>query len=183
MAKCKICQSKLREDIDKQIRSGSNFNYLAKWCKDRDFKVTPQTLKRHAINHLADYSLPEKPNKETIELVQEQTNINLNIISFEAYCNAIGLESKDFKNLDYNLEKIIYGSQKALSLLFFKNSAVVDFKLTQHINSQSAYPSQQIKGLRLIFEMYAKITGIELMINENTAIKLLESLGYTISKS
>lgn len=183
MSRCKVCESKLRGDIDKQIKSGCNFNYLARWCKERNFKVTPQTLKNHAINHIAGYKISSKSKKEFIESVDNNSNIDFNIICFEAYCNAIGLEPNDFKNLDDNLEKIIYGSQKALSLLFFKNSAVVDFKLTQHMNSQSAYPLEQIKGLRSIFEMYAKITGIEFMINENIAIKLLESLGYTISKN
>jgi hypothetical protein len=183
MSRCKVCESKLRFEIDKQILAGCNFNYLSGWCKDRDFNVSSITLKHHANNHIPNYKKPKKSVKNSIKPIEKKSDIDFNIICFEAYCHSIGLEPDDFKNLDDNLEKIIYGSQKALSLLFFKNSAIVDFKLTQHLNNQSAYPLEQIKGLRSIFEMYAKVTGIEIMINENTAIKLLESLGYTISKN
>lgn len=183
MTRCKVCESKLRVEIDKQILAGCNFNYLSNWCKDRDFKVTSITIKHHANNHIANYKKAKKSVQSSIHPIEEKSDLDFNIICFEAYCHSIGLEPDDFKNLDDNLEKIIYGSQKALSLLFFKNSAVVDFKLTQHLNNQSAYPLEQIKGLRSIFEMYAKVTGIETMINETTAIKTLESAGYTIIKN
>ena len=183
MSKCKICQSKLRDDIDRQILAGSNFSYLAQWCNERGLKVTPNSLKRHAIDHLPEYQTPSEANLEPVNHQAENSDINPNIISFEAYCLSIGLEPSDFQDLEHNFDKIIYGSQKALSLLFFKSTAIVDFKITQHLYSESAYPLQQIKGLRSIFEMYAKITGIEITINENIAIKTLESLGYTISKN
>ena len=195
MSRCKVCQSKLLSDLDRQIKAGANFNYLVGWCSDRGFKVTATTLKRHATKHVEGYKRsptpPEKPvdnSPKAIKLKQENNQPDLtvidnpNIISFEAYCNSIGLKPHHFQDLEQNFDRIIYGSQKALSLLFFKGTAIVDFKLTQHIYSQSAYPLQQIKGLRAIFEMYAKVTGIEAIIDENIAIKTLESIGYSIVK-
>ena len=187
MSKCKVCQSQLRPDIDKQILSGCNFSYLAGWCKERNFKVTSQTLKRHAKAHIPEYNSTKESNLSnqteiTITEKGENNQLNPHIISFEAYCHSIGLEPNDFKDLEQNFDKIIYGSQKALSLLFFKCTAIVDFKLSEHLLNQSSFPLEQIRGLRSIFEMYAKITGIENVINENSAIKTLESMGYTISK-
>ena len=181
MTRCKICQSTLRTEIDQQLYNNCNFNYLSNWCKERGFQVSPMTIKNHAVNHLKDYQLNQKDKPKVIP--QNDTTSNVEFISFEAYCHSIGLHPRDFHDLENNLEKIIYGSQKALSLLFFKNTAIVDFKMNQHLINVSSFPSDQIRGLRTIFEMYARITGIELMVNENTAIKLLESLGYTISKN
>lgn len=196
MSKCKVCQSKLLTDIDRQIKAGSNFNYLASWCSERGFKVTAATLKRHATKHIEGYEQSQTPQKKPVNnqpkaIAQKRqsdqgdiTEIdNPNIISFEAYCQSIGLQPHHFQDLEQNFDRIIYGSQKALSLLFFKGTAIVDYKLTQHLYAQSAYPSQQIKGLRSIFEMYAKVTGIEAVIDENIAIKTLESIGYTIQKN
>ena len=195
MNRCKVCQSKLLSDIDGQIKAGANFNYLASWCSDRGFKVTAATLKRHATKHIEGYkgspttrqkplddsSKASKPQSENRRGGLSQIN-NPNIISFEAYCQSIGLEPHHFQDLEQNFDRIIYGSQKALSLLFFKGTAIVDFKMTQHLLGQSAYPLQQIKGLRSIFEMYAKVTGLEAVIDENVAVKSLESMGYTITK-
>lgn len=196
MSRCKVCQSKLLSDIDRQIKSGSNFNYLVGWCSDRGFKVTATTLKRHATKHVEGYkrskTIPEKPvddspkaiNQKQVDRQPDITEIdNPNIISFEFYCNSIGLQPNHFQDLEQNFDRIIYGSQKALSLLFFKGTAIVDFKLTQHLYGQSAYPLQQIKGLRSIFEMYAKVTGIEAAIDENSAVKTLEGMGYSITKN
>ncbi|BAZ47380.1 hypothetical protein NIES4102_44260 (plasmid) [Chondrocystis sp. NIES-4102] len=196
MSRCKVCQSKLLSDLDRQIKAGANFNYLVGWCSDRGFKVTANTLKRHALKHIAGYKQLEVTKEKLIDhqpkvikqkQVDHQPTIteinNPNIISFEAYCQSIGLQPNHFQDLEQNFDKIIYGSQKALSLLFFKGTAIVDFKLTQHLYGQSAYPLQQIKGLRSIFEMYAKVTGIEAVIDENVAIKILESMGYSINKS
>lgn len=183
MTKCKVCRSQHLADIDRLIISGANFNYLSQWCSDRGFKVTSNTLKRHANKHVADYQPSSKIEHSNLEASSQKSEVEFNIICFEAYCNSIGLKPSDFQDLELNIEKIIYGSQKALSLLFFKNCAIVDFKLTQHLSDRAAYPLEQIRGLRSVFEMYAKVTGIDIMINENAAIKMLESAGYTISKN
>lgn len=183
MTKCKVCRSQHLADIDRLIVSGSNFDYLSQWCSDRGFQVTSNTLKRHANNHVAGYQPRSQIKPSTPATSTEQSEVEFNLICFEAYCDSIGLNPEDFRDLDSNIEKIIYGSQKALSLLFFKNCAIVDFKLTQHLGDRAGYPLEQIRGLRSVFEMYAKVTGIEIAIDENVAIKMLESAGYTISKN
>lgn len=185
MSKCKVCQSELKTQIDRQLLAGSNLSYLAQWCSERNLTLSVASLKRHAQQHLKGWQEPKltaetKPSHCHQLADQEE---GLNIICFEAYCHSIGLNPADFKDLELNIEKVIYGSQKALSLLFFKNCAAVDFKLTQHLSDRAGYPLEQIRGLRSVFEMYAKVTGIDIMINENAAIKMLENSGYTITKN
>jgi hypothetical protein len=184
MANCKICQSEHCQEIDKMIKDGIVIDYLFGWCKDRGFKVSRNTLRNHAKSHIDGFNFTEKTtsimpkNEELTPIEYPET-----IINFEEYCQSIGLDPVYFKNLENHLEHIIYGSQKALSLLFFKNTAIVDRKLTNNLIGNGSYPVAEIKGLRSLFEMYSRIIGLETMIDENTAIKTLENLGYNISKT
>ena len=186
MTKCKICESALRPEIDKLLSDNANFHYVSKWCGERGFKVTSPTIKRHALEHIENFEYKPQPTSNLAIQKNNPTDnpiADIEVISFEAYCHAIGLQPDDFNELENNIERIITGSQKALSLLFFKAASIVDFKLTRYLINTSSYPSEEIRGLRRIFEMYVKVTGIELMIDENQAIQLLERLGYKISKT
>ena len=172
---CKVCSSHLQTDIDNKILSGCSYREVSKWCAERGFKVSTTTIRNHAINHLESRQKSEVKNIDTKD--------NLNLINFENYCEKLGLTANDFENLEDNLDRVIYASQKAITLLFFKNTAVVDRKLTVNLDDFGSYPTEEIKGLRLIFDMYTKIIGVDIMIDENRAIKLLESMGYEISKN
>lgn len=171
MAKCIICQSELVDKIDKQINNGTDYQYLVEWCKNRGLDVTIKSLKNHAKNHIKANSTNELKHS----VVAEITN-------FSTYIDSIGMSEDDFKNLDTNIENVIYGAQKALSMLFFKNCAIADNKLDLHSVDEASYPSEQMRGLRNVYEMFSKVTGIQQRIDENTAIKTLEGLGYKVSK-
>ena len=102
---------------------------------------------------------------------------------FVEYCESIGIHPDDFRNLDNNIHKIVYGAQKAVSLLFFKNCAIVNKRMNQHLEDEITYPQKQISGMKLMFEMFVSITGTDKFIDENTAIKSLESRGYKIDRN
>ena len=52
MTKCPICESVLKDDIDKMISAGSNNKYVQEWCKQRKFKLTLKAIENHKVNHL-----------------------------------------------------------------------------------------------------------------------------------
>ena len=101
---------------------------------------------------------------------------------FIKYCESIGLHPDDFANLEENIDRIVYGAQKAVSLLFFKNAAIVSHKMDLHLQDEINYPSKQISGMKLVYEMMLGMTAIDKKIDENMAIKTLENMGYTINK-
>ncbi|MDJ0716915.1 MAG: hypothetical protein QNJ54_22315 [Prochloraceae cyanobacterium] len=170
---CKVCNSELQTDIDNKILSGCSYNEISNWCRERGFKISPPTIKRHALSHL------QNPKTKIVEGDREGTKL----VNFDAYCKSLGLSHEDFENLEENLEKVIYGSQKAISIILFKNLALVNYKLSQNLNDLGSYPMEQIKGMRLLFEMYTRLLGLEMMVNENKAIQYLESLGHHFNGS
>lgn len=105
------------------------------------------------------------------------------IVNFDDYCQALGITAEDFQNLDENVYKIISGVQKGLTLLLLKNMAIVDKRLSSHLLDEDLYPTKQIGGMRLLFEMMSSATALQKIVDENQAIRTLESLGYSIKKA
>ncbi len=170
---CKVCNNELQTDIDNKILSGCSYKEISQWCCDRGFKVSLSTLRKHALSHL------QNPKHKLVDNVDKKPEL----VNFDNYCKSLGLSHEDFENLEENLEKVIYGSQKAISIILFKNLALVDRKLSYNLNDLGSYPTEHIKGMRLIFEMYTRILGLEMMINENKAMQHLESLGHKFNGS
>lgn len=180
MRKCKTCQSTLRDEIDSMIMSGANWKYLESWCSDRGLVISETALRNHAKKHIKGYQ-PPKTN-EVKDAPQEKELAKFKpdptIVDFDHYCQDIGLNPDELEDIDNN----IGACQKAASLIFFKLTAIADRKLLDYFNGKTRYPTEQIKGMKLAYEVYCKAIGLENAIDENTAIKTLESLGYQIEK-
>ncbi|WP_013335132.1 hypothetical protein [Gloeothece verrucosa] len=183
-AYCKVCQSALRDDIDAYLMGGATPKWLAQWCSDRGFQVSHTSIRNHAKSHIVGYNAPKS---HVTKVAKDAKNPNIEpdptIVNFDEYCHRLGLNPSDFENLEDNLEKVIGASQKALTLLFFRESAILDSKLNAHAHSKGIHPMEHIKGLRSIFEMYSRVMGIDKLIDENSALQTLESMGYTIQKT
>jgi hypothetical protein len=55
MNPCKVCNSELKEEIDKKILAGTNFYELEQWCKVNGLQLARASLLRHANSHLEGY--------------------------------------------------------------------------------------------------------------------------------
>ena len=181
MRRCKTCQSSLRDEIDAMIMSGANWKYLESWCCDRGLVISETALRSHARKHIEGYEKSKthevKPAPQAQEL--ETVQADPTIVDFDRYCKSIGL---DLKNLD-NLENNISASQRASSLNFFRLNAIADAKLRDYEIGSTKFPTEQLRALKLSYEIYSKILGVEKYIDENVAIATLESLGYIINGS
>ena len=180
MRKCKTCQSTLRDEIDGMIMSGANWKYLESWCSDRGLVISETALRNHAKKHIKGYVAPKTNEVKKAPKPQELAKVKVTptLVDFDRYCQSIGLNLDDLEDIDNN----IGACQKAASLIFFKLTAIADSKLLDYFQGKTRYPTEQIKALKLGYEVYCKAIGIENVIDENTAIKTLESLGYKIEK-
>ncbi|MGL6341895.1 MAG: hypothetical protein ACRC80_22470 [Waterburya sp.] len=178
--KCKTCESTLRDEIDAMIMSGANWKYLEAWCGDRGLKITETALRNHAKAHIKGY---EAPLTHEIKAAPQEKQLakfdpDPTVVDFERYYQDIGLNQDDWSDIENNIS----ACQKAASLIFFKLTAIADQKLQDYSLGKTRYPTEQIKALKLGYEVYCKAIGLENIIDENTAIKTLESLGYRIQK-
>lgn len=178
--KCKTCESTLRDEIDSMIMSGVNWKYLEAWCRDRGLNITETALRNHAKAHIKGYEAPkthevkDAPKEKQLAKFEPDPTI----VDFDRYCEDIGLNLDELENIEHNIN----ACQRAASIIFYKLTAIADKKLSDYFQGKTRYPTEQIKALKLGYEVYCKAIGIENVIDENTAIKTLESLGYRIQK-
>ena len=179
MRKCKTCQSSLRDEIDAMIMSGANWKYLESWCSDRGLVISETALRNHAKKHIKGYVAPKTNEVKEAPQPHELPTIEADptIVDFDRYCQSIGL---DLKRLD-DLENNVAASQRASSLIFFRLNAIADAKLRDYEQGMTKFPTEQLRALKLSYEVYSKILGIEKYIDENVAIQTLEAIGYTVN--
>ena len=178
--KCKTCESSLRDEIDSMIMAGANWKYLEAWCSDRGLQISETALRNHAKAHIKGYEPPKTHEVKDAPQEKELAKVEVDptIVDFDRYCADIGLDKDDLEDVENNVS----ACQRATSLIFFKLTAIADRKLEDYFLGKTRYPTEQIKALKLGYEVYCKAIGIENIIDENTAIKTLESLGYRIHK-
>ena len=180
MRKCKTCQSSLRDEIDGMIMGGANWKYLESWCSDRGLVISETALRNHAKKHIKGYVAPKTNEVKDAPQPHELPTIEADptIVDFNRYCKSIGL---DLHRLD-DIENNVAASQRASSLIFFRLNAIADAKLRDYEQGMTKFPTEQIRALKLSYEIYSKVIGVENAIDENIAIQSLERLGYKIER-
>ena len=53
-------------------------------------------------------------------------------------------------------------------------------RLNLHQKGEAKFPIEQIKALKLLYEIYAPLMGVSELVSPNAAIKSLESYGYNL---
>ena len=179
MRKCKSCQSTLRDEIDSQIMSGANWKYLESWCSDRGLVISETALRNHAKKHIKGYEAPKTNEVKDAPQPHELPTIEADptIVDFDRYCQSIGLDPKKLDCLEANID----AAQRASSLIFFRLNAIADAKLRDYEQGMTKFPVEQLRALKLSYEVYSKILGVEKYVDENAAIATLEAIGYTIN--
>lgn len=51
MAKCSVCTSSLKADIEKMIDNGANNQHIQAWARERDLKLTKRAIETHKVKH------------------------------------------------------------------------------------------------------------------------------------
>lgn len=179
--KCLTCSHALRNEIDALIMQGSSFKWLERWCSDRGYEITETSLRRHAEKHIVGYEKPktyEKKDAPTKHKLKEILPEPI-ILNFAKYCEEIGL---DPTSLD-DAENVVGAGQKGIALAFFKELGILNEKLNAFAKGETRHPTELIRGVRQLFDVFAKCYGIENVVDENAAFTTLESLGYTVQRT
>lgn len=176
--KCRVCECReYRDTIDSMLQAG----YSGKYIED--------VLKQSGIDNITHYHITSHGRYHLIKEVKNPLSDSLSDLdgltiptkdtdlNFEKYCLRLGI---DLNNLTE--DSLINASQQSLAEIFFKLACIVNFRIDKHIKYGEGLPSTMIRNLSTVYLMYSKVTGIETLIDENTALKTLTNIGYTVSK-
>ncbi len=178
---CKICASKLRNDIDELLVSGNyTAEYISKYACDRGLIISHSTVRRHGTLHVIGYN-PSQNTSEVRKLDKKPPKLSL--IDFDEYLKSLGIDRNIVENLDEFFEENLSAYQKGMNLLMFKTMTVLNGKLDRTMQNEDKFPSDEIKALKMMTEAFNKATAVEKFIDENTAVNHLETLGYDLRRN
>ena len=172
--RCKTCTSTLRDEIDLQIMQGASFTYLAKWCGDRGLNITDTALRQHANKHIEGYEskvFSEVKKAPPVDTIANQLP-DPTIVNFQEYLKKIDLDLRESLK-DKNFKDHIKSLQLSVSENYFRLSAILNEKLIAYSEGKAKFPTEQIKALRLLFEVYSKATGIDLNVNHHKPLDIM----------
>lgn len=166
---CKICKNDLGEFTNDLILGGDTPQDVKDKLLSEGLEVSVKVVKAH----LTAYEIPYQDKLQAIELEGvEPVTIQLNQIDFSQY---------DF---DINSPDSIISYLQKLNLKLYLNQARIALQRQQDIidGKVADMPSDVIKSLESLHRILEKSTGIDVMINQQKAIKAVESLGLIVQK-
>jgi len=181
------CDS-LSEDIQKELialhNQGYSFRYLEKWLEDKGFKILQKQIQNWleyrltGIKAIDNEKIKSEEYKEKIDRDTQANPIIDNPKDLEKIRKDWGIP--DIEMLDDNPELAIGASQKLAYDLFISVGILCKNRLNLYQQGNAKFPIEQIKALKLIYEIYAPLMGINELVSPNAAIKSLESYGYNL---
>jgi hypothetical protein len=157
---CKICNANLGEFLNEDIQSGTTPKQAQKNLLDRGLKVDIKTVMRH----LSAFEITPKPQ----EIPQRQlTKVNMKNFDFSKYefeetnpIAIVGYLQKLFLKVTLNQSELLLRSQsEALEGLIV------------------GVPEEEMRNLERAYKLLDSVTGFSLYSNQQTAIKIVESMG------
>lgn len=164
---CKICKANLGEYVNELITvENVPPKEVLQILKKEGVTVSDKLLKKHLSAFGIPY--PEQTNNEIIEC--EPIKVNLNKIDFSEY---------DFDS--NNLESIINYLQK-INLKIYLNQSRITLQAQQDIIDGKCpdMPTEIMKNLAIAYQILEKSTGLSVRVNQQEAIKTVESMGLTV---
>lgn len=173
-----------RQQIESLAKNGYSFKYIAEWLETKGFNIHIKTVQNWHKKYLESIAPnDEKAEKalKAVEKLERDTTANP-IIDDEKELERIR-QSWDVPNistLDTNPELAVGASQKMAYDLFMSVGILTKNRLNLYQKGECKFPIEQVKALKLLYEMYAPLLGVSELVSPNAAIKSLESFGYNL---
>jgi hypothetical protein len=161
---CKICKAELGDYTNGLITDGVTPNDVLKILQNKGLTVSEKLLKKH----LSAFGIPY-PEDAVIEC--EPVTVELNKIDFSEY----EFDGSNPDEIISYLQKInlkIYLNQSRIALQAQQN--VIDGKCPD-------IAPDIFRNLAVAFQILERSTGLNVRVNQQEAIKVVESMGLTIN--
>ena len=172
--------------IQSLAKNGYSFKYIHSWLLETGFQIAEKTvqiwLKKYLETITTDDNSTAKKALSSIEKQDRDTTANPLIDDIN---DLEDIKKKwdvpDINTLDISPETAIGASQKMVFDLFMSVGILTKNRLNMYQNGLAKFPLEQIKALKMVFEMYSPLMGVSELVSCNSAIKSLESYGYDLS--
>lgn len=142
--KCKVCDSTLRPDIEKQINLGNSYQEIALFAQNNGLEISTTSIQRHVDNgHFEGYNRQDY-RKEGFNM----NDLDDNDGDFEA------IESP---NIQDSNELRAY-AKDTLTEIVANQLAILKTKQIRYMKGQGRYPQNEITGLKTILSCLSDLT-------------------------
>jgi hypothetical protein len=187
------------KQIQSLAKNGYSFKYIFEWIETRGFKIALKTVqlwhKKYlesikddsenaskalsAINKQERDTTPDPliDNPDDLEKIRQSWHVK----PIEYYLDNVGKEDDDIalETADLDLEittvAIVYD-------LFVSISILTKNRLDLYQQGLAKFPNEQIKSLKLIYEMYSEVTAIQESLHFETAMRSIDKFKRRIKK-
>ena len=166
---CKICKAGLGDNVNEMIQNQIEPVAVLKFLNSKGCKVSEKLLRMH----LSAFSIPFPENETQFDIDLEPVPNNLIDIDFSQY-------KVDLSNPEIALELL-----QKITLKVFLNQARITMQAQQKIIDGVApdMPKDTLRNYSIALEALDKTSAISMMVNQQQAIKTVESMGLTINQS
>lgn len=184
------CDS-LSEDVQTELialfNQGYSFRYLEKWLEDKGFKILQKQVQNwleYRLNGIKAIDNEKAKSEDYQEKIDRDTQANPVIDDpkeLEKIEKYYGIPN-NIQIMDTSPEDVIGASQKMIADLYLSTGVLVKNRLNLYEQGLAKFPIEQVKALKLLYEMFSPLLGIPEYISPISAIKSLEYNGYDVSK-
>jgi hypothetical protein len=185
--------------IQSLAKNGYSFKYIFQWLQETGFKIAEKTVQNwhkkylesiasnsetaskalSAINKQDRDTTPDPliDNPDDLEKIRQSWHIK----PINYYLDSIGKDGEDIalETADLDLEittvAIVYD-------LFISVSVLTKNRLDLYQHGLAKFPNEQIKSLKLIYDMYSEVTAIQESLHFETAMRSIDKFKKRIKK-
>jgi len=164
---CKLCKQGLGDTVNEMILNQIEPIAVLKFLDSKGCKVSEKLLRKH----LAAFSIVFPESETNFETELEPVPNNLTNINFDEY-------KIDLSNPEITLELL-----QRITLKVFLNQSRITLQAQQKVINGEApdMPKETLRNHALALDMLDKCTGLSVIVNQQQAIKTVESMGLTIT--
>jgi hypothetical protein len=176
--------------IQSLAKNGYSFKYIFSWLQETGFKIAEKTVQNWHKKYLesikddsetASKALsainkqerdttanPLIDNPEDLERIRESWKVN----TPEFYCENVNNELGD-NSLELTTKVMSYD-------LFISASVVTKNRLNLYQKGESKFPIEQIKALKILYDIYSHVWALHINIHPETALRCIDNLNKNI---
>lgn len=178
-----------KKQIESLTKNGYSSKYIWEWLNTRGFKFAQKTVQNWHKKYLESIASEDQTAGKALKAIdklERDTTANPvidNPEDLEKIRNEWGikdLESLVKSELDEGTDWDIIASEKMITDLFFDVGILTKNRLNLHKEGLAKFPCEQIKSMKLIYDMYYQIMQVADRHSGEQAIKTLDRLAKLV---
>lgn len=171
--------------IQSLARNGYSFKYIFQWLQETGFKIAEKTVQNWHKKYLESIANNDIKAKEALSAINKKERDTTpdplidnpeDLERIRKEWDIKDLNSLVKNELDEGTDWDIIASQKMITDLFFDVGSLTKNRLNLYKEGLAKFPCEQIKSMKLIYDMYYQIMQVADRNSAEQAIKTLDRL-------